>query len=760
MPCCNSLVEPIADLTDHRAVAASEEIVLASHALGDGSYRTNLSVPGMRCGACMRAVEKGLLAVDGVESARVNLSTKRVAIRWRSDGASPPLIEALARLGYEAHLFEETFAEKDVEMTRLLRALAVAGFAAGNIMLLSVSVWSGAEPATRDLFHWLSAAIAMPALAYCGRIFFKSAWNALRHGRTNMDVPISLGVILTFGLSLYDTAHHSQHTYFDASVTLLLFLLAGRTLDHVMREKARTAVKGLAQLSPRGTTVVHADGSTRYLPVAEIVPGMKLRLSAGERMPVDGRIEAGTSDIDSSIVTGESTPQPGAIGMMVRAGSLNLNGPLWVRATASADQSFLAEMLGLMEAAEGGRARYRRIADRAAALYAPVVHLAALFSFVGWMLIDGGWHKAITTAIAVLLITCPCALGLAVPMVQVVAARRLFENGILVKDGSAMERLAEVDTVLFDKTGTLTLGEPRLVGGSAMEDEVRTLAAAIAAHSHHPQSRAIAASNDARSDIAFEDITERPGSGIEARVGHVVYRLGRAAWAMDGSDGADETMGGTVLSRDGEPLARFAFADRLRPGATATVEAIKRAGLSVELVSGDNAVAVAAVTPGFRFDRCHSGVLPGGKVDRIAELTSQGKRVLMVGDGLNDAPALAAAHVSIAPATAADIGRNAADFVFLQKDLGAVTFAMEVARKARRLVRQNLALAIAYNIVAVPIAVLGLVTPLLAAVAMSLSSIIVVANALRVNGGALHRRRQRPAAASPMAPAALEPVAQ
>ncbi|RUZ17513.1 heavy metal translocating P-type ATPase, partial [Mesorhizobium sp. M7A.F.Ca.CA.001.09.1.1] len=437
MSCCAPGAEMALDLVNTGSVLpSSQEIRLASRSLGDDLRQTDLSVPTVHCAACIEAIETALGMLDQVESTRVNLSTKRVAVRWRGNQV-PPFVAALGRLGYEAHLFDPEVDNKDKTLSELIRAVAVAGFAAGNIMLLSVSVWSGAEGATRDLFHWLSALIAIPALAFAGGIFFRSAWNALRHGRMNMDVPIAVGVSLAYAMSLYETINHGDHAYFDASVSLLFFLLIGRTLDHVMRERARTAVKGLSQLAVRGAMVLRGDGARDYLPVGEIEPGMLLLIAAGERIPVDGKVSRGTSDLDCSLVSGESTPRSVAPGEAVQAGVLNLTGPLTIEATAAAKDSFLAEMVRLMEAAEGGRAHYRRIADRVSALYAPVVHLTAFVTFLGWMAATGDWHRATTIAIAVLIITCPCALGLAVPIVQVVAARRLFENGIMVKDGSA-----------------------------------------------------------------------------------------------------------------------------------------------------------------------------------------------------------------------------------------------------------------------------------------------------------------------------------
>ncbi len=707
-----------------------EEIVAASRDLGDGVRQSDLSVPGAHCGACIATIEAALGALPGVEQARLNLSTRRVTVRWRDGDSPPPLFATLAAHGYSAHLYEFGADESAQEMKRLLVALAIAGFAAANIMLLSVSVWSGAEAATRDLFHWVSAMIAVPALVYSGRIFYVSAWAALRKGRTNMDVPISIGVSLAYAMSLYETWNHGEHAYFDAAVTLLFFLLIGRTLDHLMRERARSAVKGLARMAVRGAFVEREGGTREWIALADIVPGMRIHLAAGDRVPVDGRVAEGASDLDCSIVSGESAPVGAAAGTLVRAGVMNLTGPLVLVATARAEDSFLAEMMRLMEAAESGRARYRRIADRAAQAYAPAVHLTAFLAFLGWMAVAGDWHHALTVAVAVLIITCPCALGLAVPIVQVVAARRLFEAGVLVKDGAAFERLAEAGAVVFDKTGTLTLGRPELLAAEEAEPGAAAIAAALAGHSRHPLSQAIAQARHAV-PVRFEAIVERPGLGIEARLGASLWRLGRRDWAAPGSP-AGPASTESVLSRDGDALVSFRFHDRLRPDAAATIAALKARGLAVTILSGDRAEVVAETARRLGVDDWHAGLLPAGKLDIITQLSAGGTRVLMVGDGINDAPSLAAAHVSVAPAEAADIGRAASDFVFLRQSLSAVTLAHDVATRAGRLIRENFAIAIGYNIIAVPLAVLGHVTPLIAAIAMSGSSVLVVANAMRL----------------------------
>jgi Cu2+-exporting ATPase len=740
MTCCTLDAEAVLAL-DPGGLPSREEVWLASRPLGGGLRQLDLSVPDMHCGACISTVEAAVKRLPFVHRARVNLTSKRVSCIWTEevDGVRPnpaDILRAIAAKGYRAHLFTATFDGNDDLRNKLLIAVGVSGFAAANIMLLSVSVWSGAEAATRDMFHWISAMIAAPALVYAGRFFFLSAWNALKHGRTNMDVPISLAVILSYSVSLWETVHHGEHAWFDASVSLLFFLLIGRTLDHIMRDKARAAITGLARIAPRGALLVEEEGSRRYVPVDEIRIGDRIALASGERIPVDARVVSGVSDVDLSIVTGESAPIPVAAGAGLKSGGLNLTGSLVIEAVAAAKDSLLSEIVGLMEAAEGGRAKYRRIADRAAGYYSPVVHLLALTCFLAWGFVGGDWKQAMLIAVAVLIITCPCALGLAVPVVQVVAAGRLFRQGIMVKDGSAIERLGEIDSVVFDKTGTLTMGRPRFISATGAGPNEWAIAAALASHSRHPLSQALARQATAAA-VAFEAVTERSGEGLEAQAPDgSLYRLGSRSFACsdvrreDGNGGAESEV---VLALNGRELARFHFEDTLRPGAADAVLALERRGFSTTLMSGDRQPVVEATARRLKIGRWFAALTPKGKVDKCEEMRLAGHRVLMVGDGINDAPALSAAHVSMAPATAADIGRQAADLVFMQESLAAVPAAIDISRRAGRLIRENFALAIGYNVIAVPIAVAGYATPLIAAVAMSTSSLIVVANALRLN---------------------------
>ena len=514
---------------------------------GPGLKRIEFLAPQVSRPSCISDIEAGMGAIPGVKQARVNLTARRVAIVYAEGEVEPQLlIDKLGELGYAARPFdprETGLLKDDSEAKALLRAMAVAGFAAGNVMLLSVSVWSGADAATRDLFHWISAMIALPAVAYAGRPFFRSAINALRLGRTNMDVPISLGVLLASAMSLFETINGRDHAYFDASVMLLFFLLTGRYLDQLMRVKARSAIAQLVSLSAEGATVIGADGLRRFVPARDLKPGMSVAVAAGSRLPADGIVLDGSSDMDRSLLTGESAPEPVTAGSKVHAGELNLTGPLTVSVTAAGNDTFLSELVRLMSAAEQSQSRYIRIADRLARFYSPAVHLLAAITLAGWILLGHGWHDSLMTAVAVLIITCPCALGLAVPAVQVVTSGRLFRSGIMIKDGAALEKLAAIDTVIFDKTGTLTRGEPQLVAPLMVSTETLAIAAGLAQASRHPLSRALVREVERRG-LAPADIseaTEQPGLGLSGKHRGEALRLGSRAWC--GMEDATEDKG-------------------------------------------------------------------------------------------------------------------------------------------------------------------------------------------------------------------------
>ena len=505
------------------------------HTADDGTCHIDLAADGIHCAACIGAIERGLSTVPGVTGVRVNFTLRRVGIDWqKGEVDATTLLDRLAALGYPARPYHMHAAEADAarEMKRLIRSMAVAGFAAMNIMLLSVSVWSGnasdITPATRDFFHWFSALIALPAVAYAGMPFFQSAWRALKARRINMDVPISLGVLMAVGVSLYETATAARDVYFDSAVMLLFFLLAGRALDLAVRRKTRAFAGNLAALKAETAERLSTDGTTRTVPAAAIEVGDTILIRPGDRVAADGRVIAGASAVDQSLVTGETLPKTVALGDTVYAGSLNQGGTLTVAVTAPDGNALVDTVQKLLDKAVEARSQRLRLADRAAELYAPVVHLTALFAAIGWFVAGAGIHQAVLVATAVLIITCPCAIALAIPAVQVAASGALFRKGVFLNAGDAIERLAEVDTVVFDKTGTLTLPEPGVANAGEIPADLMDMAARLARSSRHPL--AVALAGRARDAAPFGDAVEAPGQGVSATIDGIAAKLGSPAY--------------------------------------------------------------------------------------------------------------------------------------------------------------------------------------------------------------------------------------
>ncbi len=703
----------------------------------DGLAQLHLIVENIECAACVQRIERGLLKLPAIDYARVNLSTHRLTVRWDEAQLHPAgILEKLMKMGFDAKPFDPSFQESATDDdTDLLRCLGVAGFAAANVMLISVSVWAGLVsdmgPGTRGLFHWISALIVLPAVAYAGRPFFKSALTAIRAGHLNMDVPISLAVLLACGMSIAESFANAEHVFFDAAAMLLFFLLIGRYLDRRARSQARSAAQNLLSLRTSAATVLDDDGGQTLLPIHEIAPDMRVLVTAGARVPVDGVVEEGQTTIDTSMVTGESLPRESTKGEAVFAGTMNLTAPITVRVTKSDQDTLLSEIVRLMEEAEQGRASYVRLADRAAQIYAPAVHGLALLTFLAWWLVGGvAWQDSLFTAIAVLIITCPCALGLAVPVVQVVAVGQLLKQGVLVKAAEALERLALIDTVVFDKTGTLTTGALTLVNRDDILPEDLALAASIAAASRHPLSRALA--REAGTVAALQGVVEHPGSGLLAEREGQMIRLGNRVWCGVTDEGGAHAYSEIWLKRGGAKPVAFLFQDEIREDARAVVQAFHQRGMQVELLSGDREDVVRPFADALGIDTWSAQAQPQDKIVRLNALREEGRQVLMVGDGINDAPALAAANVSLSPSSASDVSQAAADFVFQGGRLAAAVTLYDVAVKSKSLIMQNYGHAFIYNVIAVPLAMLGYVTPLLAAFAMSASSLVVTGNAMRL----------------------------
>lgn len=715
-------------------------------------------VEGLHCPKCIREIEGTLGENDKIKNARVNLSTQRLAVEWKEAVEdtlqnSEEVISALEKIGFKAFPFKTTNAQLEGYKVgkSLLKAMAVAGFAAANVMLLSVAVWDGGEmnESTRSLMHWVSALIVLPAATYAGMPFYKSAWNALKGRRLNMDVPISLAVILTCGMSLFQTYLKATETYYDAAVMLLFFLLIGRFLDQKMRNHAGSVAHNLMSYKESKATLLHEDGHTEEIATAMLVPNQIIQVIPGGKIPADGTVISGMSDIDTSLVTGETVPQKAEKNTEVFAGTINVNGALNIKITSTTGNTLLDEIIELMETAEQGRAKYVRLADRAASIYAPLVHFLAAATFLGWLLFSNvGWQGSLINAIAVLIITCPCALGLAVPVVQVVASSRLFKSGILVKAADGLERLAEVDTVIFDKTGTLTLGQPELANA---DDENVTpfnleLAAKLAKTSSHPLCRALIVACHDRDipTIATEsEIHEEPGMGLKATVNNITVKLGNREWCGINQNYLPNNRYSELwLKAEGAKPVLFCFKDRMREDALDVVHWFLRRQLKVILLSGDRKDVVDEAAEELGLSRYKYECKPQEKIEIIERIKASGDKVLMIGDGINDAPALSAANVSISPSTAAEVSQNAADFIFQSQKLDSVVRAYQVSLNSRKLVFINFALAAIYNMIAVPFAAAGLLTPLIAAIAMSLSSIVVTANALRLNFQKLYRSHE------------------
>ncbi|HZW47282.1 MAG TPA: heavy metal translocating P-type ATPase [Microvirga sp.] len=732
----------------------------------DGTLHLDLAIEGIDCAACIDEIEGGVCRLNGIVDARLNYTTHRLAVQWQEGAIAPSaIVDELQRLGYRAHPYQSRLVEE--EETRrsqwLLRCLAVAGFASMNIMLLAISVWSGnvtdITPETRDFFHWLAAFIALPAVAYAGQPFFRSALSALKAKRTNMDVPITVGIMLALIMSVVETINHAEHTYFDSVVMLLFFLLCGRYLDQAMRRRTRAVAGNLAALKAEVAHRIDDNGETVLVPTAALNPNDRVLVRPGERIAVDGIVISGRSELDESLVTGETVRRTATTGDTVYAGSMNYDGTLTLQVTAAGKGTLLDEVERLLESASAAKSRYVQLADRVARAYAPVVHLTAALTAVIWMMLGTSVHDAVITAVAVLIITCPCALALAVPVVQVVASGALFRSNVFLNSGDALERLATVDTIVFDKTGTLTLPEMRVANAGTVRLDLLEAAARLALSSHHPLAAAVA--QEAKERRPYQEATEEVGQGVKAIVDGVELRLGSPSFC-GAADLAAEAAGrkadvSMIAFAHGHERAILLVRQALRPDAVATVKALQDLGANCRILSGDRSEAVAPIASALGIREWRGAAKPAEKITALEALKAEGRKVLMVGDGLNDAPALATADVSISPITAADITQAQADAVFLGDKLAPVRDAIAISRRARSLMRQNLMIALIYNLIAVPLAFLGYVTPLIAALAMSGSSSLVTLNALRARSA---KSKASPEAPSPTDATATAPSLQ
>lgn len=699
-------------------------------------FSANLIVDGIHCGSCVWLIENTLLKQENVKVARLNLSTKRLHISWKGDvDYIDKLVDLLLKLGYKLTPYRPDFVEIESQNKSkdLLKSLIVAGFASISMMMILWGVWAGRSDGTMSEYmmrfmNIISLVIAVPATLYSGMTFFSSAWSAIKARRSNMDVPISIAVLSALFVSIQETIRGGEYVYFDAAISLVFFLLIGRYLDHKSREKARERAKNLVLSQSTSITLQKSDGVFEIMEIEKASVGDVALVAVGEKIPADGLIIEGETELDNSIITGESLPIKTYLGMEVIAGSINLTSPIKIKITKLGEDTTLAQIIKLMENAEQGKSKFVELADRVAALYTPIVLSLSFATLVGWLVYGKSLADALLIAISVLIITCPCALGLAVPIVQVVAISRLISKGIVVKTKNALEKLNEINYVVFDKTGTLTKPNMNPVNLNSFTESELKIIRALASHSKHVLAKAL---NGTDENLILENVEEIKGYGLKATFEGKEVLLGSQDLVSAASNG--ETQAPCVWFKLGDNAPKaIIFSEELKEDAVALIEYLNQQKFGVEIVSGDKIGSVTKIAKMLGVVNFKYEFKPQDKFDYVNSLMREELKVMMVGDGLNDSAALAAAHVSVSPSNALEISQTASDIVIQGEGISPIIELLNVAKKSNLLVKQNIFLSLFYNVFAVPLAMLGYASPIAAAIVMSLSSIVVVGNSLRL----------------------------
>jgi Cu+-exporting ATPase len=709
-----------------------------------------LHVEGMTCASCVTRVEKALLKVPGVLLASVNLATEQAAVRALSTIPPASLVAAVTKAGYVTKLKQEAEPAKPNTLPTW-GPVAIASVLTLPLVLPMVLQLVGID---WMLNGWLQLALATPVQFWLGWRFYRAGWRAVKAKAGNMDLLVALGTSAAFGLSVYLLMRHSQHgmphLYFEASAAVITLVLLGKWLEDRAKRQTTDAIRSLNALRP-STALVRRDGVDVEMPVADVRVGDLVSIRPGDRVPVDGEIIEGRSHVDESLITGESLPVAKQVGDQVTGGAINAEGMLIVKTQAVGAETTLARIIRLIESAQAGKAPIQRIVDRVSAVFVPVVLGVALLTFLAWLGINGDWEHALINAVAVLVIACPCALGLATPTAIMVGTGAAARRGILIKDAQALEIAHSVTVVAFDKTGTLTEGKPTLVAvvpaeGSGI-DEVVALAAALQQASSHPLALAVTThARDASLTIpSVRDAKALAGRGVEGMVRGAKLMLGNTRLLNElGVDAGALGTQADVLERQGrtlswlvqqnaggfELLGLMAFGDTVKPTATAAVRNLHQLGIKTLMLTGDNQGSADAVAQALGILDVRAEVLPGDKAAIVQALRASGEVVAFVGDGLNDGPALAAASCGFAMAGGADVATETAGVTLMRGDPRLVADALDVSRRTYTKIKQGLFWAFAYNVLGIPLAALGMLNPVIAGAAMALSSLSVIANAL------------------------------
>ena len=708
----------------------------------DDSRETSLILEGIVCAACVWLNERHVRALPGVQEFAVNYSTHRARVRWDNERIRlSDILEAISAIGYHAHPFDPGRQEQIYrdERRAAMRRLAVAGLGMMQVMMLAVALYAGEhegmDAGLKNFLRWVSMLLTVPVILYSGKSFFTSAWRDLRRRQLGMDVPVSLAIGGAFTASVWATLRGSGEIYFDSVTMFTFFLLAGRFLEMGARHRAGQAAEELVKLLPATASRLN-DGNEERVPVADLGPGDTVLIRPGESVPADGRVTEGSSSVDESLLTGESLPQRRKPGDLLVGGTVNNESPLLMQVDSVGEETVLSAIVRLLDRAQMEKPGIARLADRVAGWF--VTGLLVLAAVVAWWWWQHEPAHAFAVTLSVLVVTCPCALSLATPAALTAATGALTRLGVLTTRGHALETLAHATHMIFDKTGTLTEGRLRLDSVETFttldRDECLRIAAALERGSEHPIARALIA--EAPESPSAEAMLASPGQGIEGVVDGDRYRIGVSAYVselcMDDVGISGDSLSSVVLGNEYGVLAHFCFADHLRAGAEATIRQLQQLGLEVELLSGDELNAVQSVASALGIDRFQARSRPEDKLARIRELQSAGAVVAMIGDGVNDAPVLAGAQVSLAMGGGTQLAHASADMVLLSEQLPHLVDAVRTSRRTLVVIRQNLAWALVYNIVALPLAAVGWVAPWMAAIGMSTSSLVVVLNALRL----------------------------